>query len=359
MENKLIFYSDKNWLPKGLKYVPMLSPFWGKLLEASDSPDFGRFDELAECGEEFLQLTNVMEDAEIILLPFEYKFDQYPEIYEAVKTASQKSGKPVLIFFNNDSDKIIEFPHAIILRTSVNLTTKPDNVFGLPGWSIDFKKQLGNDFYYRKKNQLPAVAYCGYVDYANFRDYLKRTGLINYLKIKIRGINLFSQGFRLRGKAVRILNKSEKIKTNFIIREDFWASDVSDKKLARKQYVDAIINADYGIVARGGGNFSYRLYEVMSCGRIPVFINTDCVLPYEDFVEWKEKFVWVDSKQINKIDFKIKEYHNRLSNDEFVARQKEIRGLYEEWISPVGFHKKLPLLVAKYKTKKSASQILI
>lgn len=338
----------------------MLSPFWGKLIEPDNSPDYGRFDELAESGKEFLWLTGSVEDADIILLPFEYKFDQHENIYDDLKSLSQKSGKPVMIFYNNDSDKPIEFTDAIILRTSVNSTTKPNNVFGLPGWSIDFKRQLGDDFYYRKKSKLPAVAYCGYVDYVNFRDYLKRTGVLNYLKRKIRGINLFSEGFRLRGKAVRILSKSKEIKTNFIIREDFWASDISDKKLARKQYMNAIIHADYALVARGGGNFSYRLYEVMSCGRIPVFINTDCVLPYENFVEWKQKCVWVDSKQINKIDFKIKEYHNRLSSDEFLERQKEIRSLYEEWIAPVGFHKKLHLLVAKFKTKQnSAPQILI
>jgi hypothetical protein len=335
----------------------MLSPFWGKLYEAPDSPDYGRFDDLAECGKEFLQIAGLIEDAGIILLPFEYKFDQYSEIYDDVKAASQKSGKPVLIFYNNDSDKPIEFPNAIILRTSVNSSMKPVNVYGLPGWSMDFKKSLGDQFYYRTKNEKPTVGYCGYVDYPNLTEYIKRTGWISYLKIKIRARQLFPLGFRLRGKAVRVLNQSKNIQTRFIFRDNFWASNIPDKKLARKEYMDNMIHADYAIVARGGGNFSYRLYEVMSSGRIPAFVNTDCVLPYEDFVDWKEKFVWIDSKQINKIDSKIKKYHNSLSNEEFMARQKEIRHLYEEWISPVGFHKKLHFLVDKIKADKKKIKV--
>jgi len=73
----------------------------------------------------------------------------------------------------------------------------------------------------------------------------------------------------------------------------------------------------------------------LSCGRIPRLINTDCVLPNEDFVSWREKFVWIESKDINKIGIFLKKYHSNLSGDEFVARQKEIKFLYEECISPL------------------------
>jgi len=43
---------------------------------------------------------------------------------------------------------------------------------------------------------------------------------------------------------------------------------------------------------------SYRLYEALCCGRIPVFIDTDCVLPYDFMIDWKKYFVWVDQSEL-------------------------------------------------------------
>ena len=36
---------------------------------------------------------------------------------------------------------------------------------------------------------------------------------------------------------------------------------------------------------RGAGNFSYRFYETLMMGRIPILVNTDCVFPFEDKVD--------------------------------------------------------------------------
>ena len=36
----------------------------------------------------------------------------------------------------------------------------------------------------------------------------------------------------------------------------------------------------FNVCMRGAGNFSYRLYETMMMGRIPIIINSDQVFPF-------------------------------------------------------------------------------
>jgi len=109
----------------------------------------------------------------------------------------------------------------------------------------------------------------------------------------------------------------------------------------RKEFVYNIISSHYCLATRGNGNFSYRLYEIMSLGRIPLFVNTDAVLPYEEFIDYKKYFCWVEEKDLKKIAKIVLDFNNKISNEDFISLQKKIREIYEEWISPVGFHKNL------------------
>lgn len=154
-------------------------------------------------------------------------------------------------------------------------------------------------------------------------------------------VQSFSDGPHLRGKAVRLLSKDERISTQFIIRDGFFGTDGTDKVRAREEYIHNIVSADYAIVTRGAENLSYRLYEVLSCGRVPVFIDTDCVLPYDHIVDWRQYMVWVDRNDIASIADRIVEFHNSMTSERFMQLQRSIRRLYEEWISPVGFFRNL------------------
>lgn len=115
----------------------------------------------------------------------------------------------------------------------------------------------------------------------------------------------------------------------------------SRMRAAREQFVRNLVESDYALCVRGAGNFSYRLYEALSCGRIPVFIDTDCVLPFEDAIDWRRLCVWVESTDIDTLDRKIVEFHDALDEAAFQQRQLECRRTWEEWRSPSGFHRHL------------------
>ncbi|MBS1670849.1 MAG: exostosin family protein [Bacteroidetes bacterium] len=335
-------YTNKEWLPKNFRHVPMLFPFWGQIDEPKNSPDEGRFDELTQQGNKFYKLAERIDDADCILLPFDYVFDvALQSVYKEIQALAIAFNKKVIVFNTTDNDAVIEFENAVILRTSGNKSTSLKNIHATLGWSKDFIHYSNQQLNLRKKQNKPVIGYCGYIDYVSEKDLLKQKGITSFLKQKLFNTSATDKGTMLRGKAVRQLQNVNNITANFIIRNGFWAEGMENKNEVRLQYADNIINSDYTLSIRGNGNFSYRLYEVMSCGRIPVFVNTDCILPYENFINWKDYVVWIEENEMNNLSEKIFQFHNNISESKFEQQQANNRSLYQEWLSPLGFHKNL------------------
>ena len=129
------------------------------------------------------------------------------------------------------------------------------------------------------------------------------------------------------------------IKCDFVLRRGFWAAGM-DKRIARKEYFTNMENNLFVFCYRGAGNFSYRLYETFMMGRIPIFINTDCVLPYWDEIEKHNLGLIINeediiSKKINLIET-IKNYYND-NKDSLTDIQKNNRYLWEKYWSAYGF----------------------
>ena len=77
----------------------------------------------------------------------------------------------------------------------------------------------------------------------------------------------------------------------------------------------------YIVCPRGSENYSYRMYEALSHGRIPVIIDTDIVLPNE--IPWDRLSVRIPYKAIGEFYKYILHDHNSHSKQEFLERQKE------------------------------------
>ena len=136
------------------------------------------------------------------------------------------------------------------------------------------------------------------------------------------------------------MESDRRLEADFVLRRGFWggASQApSSLRHARDEYVRNMLDSDYVLCVRGIGNFSYRLYETLSMGRIPVFVDTDCVLPLEFDVDWREHCVWVDESEIDQIGDRVLEFHESVDDDEFEERQHACRDLWAKRISPQGF----------------------
>lgn len=333
---QLKIFTGKEFISKGAKYsyIPLMYPFWGECDSVQGHIDMGRFDDFTKYGHKYFSLVSI-EEADVVVLPSEWpEGGHYPEA-EALFEMARNYKKKVVVFFNNDSSEPIQIENAVIFRTSFYAAKKKENEFALPGWNIDFINYfLDGKLIPRPKKDRPTVSYCGYVDYYKV---FNMNFVYNILR-SIRHGKETNPGRPLRGKAIRTLHKSKLVNTNFIIRTGTLNYYVAEAEILRSEYVKNMLDSDYALVVRGKGNFSYRLYEVLSCGRIPVFVDTNCVLPFDHIIDWKKYMIWVDVGEIDRIDEKIATFHATFTEESFKELQINIRKLYEEWIAPTGFY---------------------
>ncbi len=336
--SKIQLYTELSIIPAGLTHTFLLIPFLGEYPESTDDPDAGRFVELAQNGNHYYSLCDDPKDAHFFLLPFGYSFQIDHQItIRAFLNKAEAYAKKTLIFYNSDDDQPIDHHNVLVYRTSLNKSAKKAHEYALPGWSRDFiayfKEMAVSPL---KPGNKPSVSYCGYINNGKVPLKMllkKRLGLIRETKE--------NQAKQLRGKVCKVLQENNSITTDFIIRMGFWAQGINNKQQARLEYVNNLMRSVYAIAARGGGNFSYRFYEIVSCGRIPLFINTDCVLPFEEEVDYKKHLVWVEEKEKHRCDEILLEFHHSHSAEELMALQLSNRALYESNLSPLGFFKTL------------------
>ena len=349
---KLKIFSDKNYLPEGIGHVHLLYPFWGKNPEDPRDPSCGRFDNYMENGHKFFEMTS-LSDADLAIMPFDWGIamgnKSAKDIAIQFASKAQEAGKKVIVFFWNDSENEVPIENAVIFRTSFYRYSRKTNEYAMPCWSEDFvKKYTGGQLQIQSKKLKPLVGFCGSAD---IHEELKRR-LYEILRrscqLSFDYKKLTNPGIIIRAKAMNVLsNNPILVETNFIIKKYFFGGscrnggvDFSLMQKVRLEFVRNMIESNYILCCRGYGNFSYRLYETLNCGRIPLFVDTDCILPYDFLIDYSQYFVWVDSKDINRIAEKVNEFHKALSMDEFVALQQSCRKLWEDYLSPEGFFAK-------------------
>lgn len=361
---KLKIYTDLSLLKIDQPVVDLLIPFCGQD-EKEKNPDLnvtiGRFDIFENTGKNFIELTSI-EDCDVCLLPVRYsqkendlKFEKEIQAFSNLVAAS---GKKTFVFLGSDIDHFnVKIKNAIIFCNTLYQSKRNVNEFSYTFFFEDFiSKYYENNFPKLEKDVTPTIGFCGYApplsQNAGFHKVRETVRLLlNYLGI----IKYFpsKSGHSYRARVLLSLSKTGKIKHSFIIRSNFgfggpagglYPGGVKELNASfRQEYVNNIINTGYTICVRGYGNNSMRFFEALCCGRIPVFLNTDCVLPFDFVIDWKKYCVWIEEKDINNIPEKILEFHQSLSDEQFIELQAAIRHLWKKYFTPQGFFEHLYL----------------
>jgi len=87
------------------------------------------------------------------------------------------------------------------------------------------------------------------------------------------------------------------------------------------RYARHLSEATYVLCPRGVENYSYRLYEALKFGRVPILIDTDMVLPQS--VPWDELIVRVPYSRLSEIGEIVSQDYKQRTSAEFIARQKQ------------------------------------
>ncbi len=349
----LQIYADRRYLPPDLPHLAFLYPFWGQNPEDAANPHSRRYDRYRETGSDQFALSP-LEMADAALLPFDWLYiEAQPGLLKFAQEMADVAAQqqiPLIVFYLDDATIGVELDNTLVFRTSAQRSTRRPNEVVIPAWSEDFVQHYcGGEVKLRRKSDRPVVGYCGYTAVVQ-----PKNAWTNALRLRLGavpgaartlsklGVELVKPpgawlyGSRIRSQALFILSKSRKIDRNFLIRDTLHHTE----KLTlsqRKQFVENMLGSDYILCTRGGGNFSYRLYETLSCGRIPIFVNSDCELPFEPWIDWKRYCVWVEEDDLPHLEQRICEFHDRLTPQQFQELQIECRKLWLEWLSPQGF----------------------
>lgn len=332
---KIKIYTDKRLLPQNQNWNSFLIPFWGNNEQEDSAKIHTRYNYWEKSAHNYYELTDKHE-ADYFMLPGEYDKQLMPSYHEFVNEA-KSLGKKVIVFYNNDSTENIDIENGIVFRTSFYDSQRKENEHAIPGFCEDFTKiYFDNNLGSLDKKDKPRISFCGFIPEEQYRPAY------------------------VRKFAIDELANNDSIECNIVVRNKFWGGAIDGGKLSKNvdeihmEYLNNLRSGDFVLCVRGEGNFSYRLYETMCAGRIPVIVDTDIVLPYEDIIDWKNICVWVKADELNTIGDKIIKYYNGLTNEEIVGRKKLCRQLWGEYLSPEGFFKNLPLILNKYNNRVAA-----
>lgn len=287
----------------------------------------------------YVQQVNNPEQADYILLPHNYSsLQKHVECIDHHFDLAKTHQKKLLLFWHGDSDRQINDNDCVVVRTSQYRYKLRSNELIMPAYAEDL---LQGEVVYREKRegQKPIIGFCGWARYKNLKNRwatFVKNACINLGSITGHPhVRAHKKGLWYRIQLVERLKRSAIIDTNFAIRSSYSGHKEtirSDAEKARQEYRDTLINSDYALVVKGDGNYSYRFYEALSLGRIPVFLDTECVLPFEDMIDYDQFIVRISYKDLPRFDQIVADHYRSISNEEFVAMQRKAREAYVAYL---------------------------
>lgn len=294
------------------------------LIASATQMHFGR--ELADVFGLHWRVVSRIEDADVVIYPHSYV--DGPET-RAVAEAARKAGKPCLFFSQDERLPPSRLTYGTLYRSSIFERLPHERTH--PVFINDVRSELADQPPEAiEKETRPTVGFCGYVGTPLTR-----------LMWRAIGQRQKAQGLTLRHRALQYLRADNRITSRLIARSTYLGSaTLSAFNTAhplmheRAAFLRTLCDNGYGLAIRGKGNHSVRFYEILCAGRIPLFINTQCVLPLEGLIDWKSFTCWVEDVDLARIGDTVVLFHKRISADAFLELQRRNRHLWETFLRP-------------------------
>lgn len=247
------------------------------------------------------------------------------------------SDKPRIVQVGGDLSHDIFLDDPIVLKVTQYKDLKRENEVIMPPFCEDLGTLYG--FVPRKKHDgVPVVSFCGWAGFSNAKAYVKYL-----LKLLLSG-GVYRQGMYFRRKSIAALKKSSRVETSFVLRNSFSGSSRTiglDPQQARAEYVKNMADSDFVLAPKGDANYSVRFFEALSMGRIPVLIDTDVCLPFENKIDYSKCVLRVSWKDLSKLPDIIADFYAKVTAEEWLAMQNEARRVFVEYLRYDAFWNKL------------------
>ncbi|MBW3584632.1 MAG: hypothetical protein KY448_01975, partial [Cyanobacteria bacterium 0813] len=202
--------------------------------------------------------------------------------------------KRTLVTFSNCME--VKPSQGEIFFASATYNDKKEKSIPTPQWLYDLGEKVNIS-----KPSIPTVGFVGNSEIPSRLNSL----ILRYIKFSDSMVNWMAGNLYLnrklnlgrrmliarlvRKKIINEVRKAKNIQTSLIKRKgEFFSLPLEEKKRKRAEYIENIENNAYILAMRGDSNSCYSLFEVMSAGRIPVFIDTNKSLPELRGMKWED-----------------------------------------------------------------------
>lgn len=108
---------------------------------------------------------------------------------------------------------------------------------------------------------------------------------------------------------------------------DAWQNSVSDSRFYN--FLDITSKSKFTLCPRGYGNTSFRMYEAMQLGSVPVYISDDFCLPWQDEIDWNQFAIIVPAEDIGSLYDRLKS----LDESQYIKMRNNLKWYYDKYFS--------------------------
>lgn len=278
------------------------------------------------------QFTDQVEKCDFVVMPKSIaKVSRAQKSLQEARTFADKNNKKLIVFYYGDHSYKEHVPGVISFKWSAHGHDKlPEEVI-TPVFCQDLAKERA--LTWRHKSERPSVAFCGFADLPSTKTAIKyhtENIWLNVLSVVTGNPQIRAQkrGLYFRRKAMRMLRRDSRIDTRFMVRSAYFNQIQAPPQTLRDEYLDNMQDADFILAPRGDANISTRFFEALSLGRIPILIDTDCVLPLEKHIDYSTFILRIPHTEMHTLPDRVYEVFRSLSDEEFVAMQQRAREAY-------------------------------
>jgi Exostosin family len=317
--------------------------------------------------------TESAENADFILFPYAWE-PRFAELLadqnRQVDFLSQEAGRPVVC--QGVSADILDpgsirlpFKQGCYLSSTLVSTRRPEKSLGFSYFIPDCRAQHAGGPPVLTKPEKPSVGFCGVA--APFKTAFNKTKLFDYCRLGLTyatGLGVDPEEFArrfgnntkhaYRARLIQQFRKNPDIDCDFVLRRvgglvDNSYTNSADNDPYNKAFYRNLEANLYNICCRGTENYSVRFYETLCMGRIPVVVDTDFVLPFDDVIDYRKHCVWIERRDIAKAADILLAFHQEHSDKELREMQKANRILWESCLSHTGYYRQLINYLGKQK----------
>lgn len=336
---KIIFFVSPAWRRERYHHIPLLYPFWGTTLSKERVPFQYALFERYGFNPVYYGITEHEHEADLVLMPYAHSLvlRAMPKLFEECRNTARRLGKPLLI------DGVGDIEHSVprdifVLRYGGYHFSRTQNEIIIPPYADDLLEvYCKGEVLLREWREVPTVGFSGW---ASLTPVQEMRTLLKELPDRLLGV--FMTRYRAKKKGVffrrdtlAILKRSPYIALNVLARSSYSGhveTASNEAETLRKEFVNNLLESDYGLDIRGDANASTRLFEILSLGRIPVIVDTERNFPLSDILDYHSFSLVVDFRELAHLGERIMAFHHSLTPEEFKAMQLRARDAFRKYL---------------------------